>query len=419
MSLVRRKEVRGGPAVFREAREIHRLLLTDDHPDTALSYVNLASVLDAQGLYAQAQPHFEKALEIDRLLLTDDHPRTATCYTRLGDDLDAQGKYLEARSQWLRGVKSLDAARLRVAFTGLERAVAAEDSIHLSLAAVLARLGQPEEAWQRLEEGLGRGLLDELAARQDLRLKPAERERVRELTTELENLDKLVDTTPHDLDQAERAKRFEDLNRQRELASIALGEFQTKLVQDYKALAGEVARLSEIQAALPPDAALVAWVDIAPAGPNAADPDGEHWGVVVRSRGIPAWLAIAGTGRDGLWTKDDTGLAGRVRTELRRRPGAGAADLRPLVGKLRAQRLGPLAKALGALADGLLPARRLIILPSRAMAGIPVEALLAPDDTRIVSYAPSATVFKYLREQARADRPCRPARCWRPGLRAA
>ncbi len=38
------------------------------------------------------------------------------------------------------------------------------------------------------------------------------------------------------------------------------------------------------------------------------------------------------------------------------------------------------------------------------MAGVPVEALLAADDTRTVSYAPSATVFKYLREQPRPDR---------------
>ncbi len=299
--------------------------------------------------------------------------------------------------------KSLDKARLRVAFTGLERA-GTKESVRPALAAVLARLGQPAEAWQSLEEDLGRGLLDELAARQDQRLAPAERARLRELTAELERLDKLVETTPKDLDQAERAKRFEDLKRQRELASIALGEFQTKLVQDHGALAGQVATLNEIQAALPADAALVAWVDIPPAGPNAADPDGEHWGVVVRSRGIPAWIPIAGTGPDGLWTKDDTGLADRVRTELRRRPGAGSADLRPLVERLRTQRLEPLAKALGASADGLPPARRLIVLPSRAMAGIPIEALLAADDTRTVSYAPSATVFKYLREQPRPDR---------------
>ena len=129
--------------------------------------------------------------------------------------------------------------------------------------------------------------------------------------------------------------------------------------------------------------------------------------------------AIAGTGPDGLWTKDDTDLAERVRTELRRRPGAGQPELRSLIEKLRTQRLEPLAKALGATADGLPTARRLIVLPSRAMAGIPIEALLAPDDTRIVSYAPSATVFKYLRDAAPARPPCRPAGPGRPGLRAA
>ena len=321
----------------------------------------------------------------------------------MAGNLNAQGKYLEAHDQWLRAVKSLDAARLAVAFTGLERA-GTRRIARAALAAVLARLGQPAEAWQALEEDLGRGLLDELAARQDQRLAPGERARLRELIAELERLDKLVETTPKNLDQAERARRFEDLKRQRELASIALGEFQTKLVADYGPLAGQVATLNEIQAALPADAALVAWVDIPPAGPNAADPDGEHWGVVVRSRGIPAWVAIAGSGPDGLWTKDDTGLAGRVRTELRRRPAAGSADLRPLVEKLRTQRLEPLAKALGATADGQPAARRLIVLPSRAMAGIPDRGAARRDDTRTVSYAPSATVFKYLREQPRPDR---------------
>ena len=64
--------------------------------------------------------------------------------------------------------KSLDKARLRVAFTGLERA-ADEESIPRRPGRRLARLGQPAEAWQALEEDLGRGLLDELAARQDRR----------------------------------------------------------------------------------------------------------------------------------------------------------------------------------------------------------------------------------------------------------
>jgi CHAT domain/PDZ domain len=38
------------------------------------------------------------------------------------------------------------------------------------------------------------------------------------------------------------------------------------------------------------------------------------------------------------------------------------------------------------------------------MAGIPIEAILAPDDSRTVCYAPSGTVFKYLRERPRPNR---------------
>jgi tetratricopeptide (TPR) repeat protein len=389
--------------LYEKALAIHRRLLTDEHPRTAGSYNNLASNLNAQGKYAQAQPLFEKALAIKRRLLTDEHPQTCQTYRNLAYTLSAQGRYADALKQWVSAVKSQDASRLRVAFTGLERAET-RLAIRPALAAVLARLGKRSEAWQALEEDLGRGLLDELAARQDRRLAPAERDRVRELTSELERLDKLVEANPKELDQAGRAKRFEELKRERERASIALGDFQTKLVKDHGALAGQVATLNEIQAALPADTALVTWIDIPPPGPNAADADGEHWGVVARSRGVPIWVPISGTGKYGLWTNDDTVLANRARTELRRRPGPDTADLRSLLERLRSQRVVPLAKALGNAADGLPAVQRLIVLPSRAMAGIPVEALLTADDDRIVSYTPSATVFKYLREQPRPER---------------
>jgi CHAT domain-containing protein/Flp pilus assembly protein TadD len=390
--------------LYEKSLEIRRRLLTDDHPDTPTAYNNLASNLGAQGNYERAEPLFEKALEIRRRLFGDDHASTAISYKNLALNLSAQGKYVEALDCWLRAAKTQDSARLRVAFTGLERAAGAGESSHSALAAVLARVGQPAAGWQSLEANLGRGLLDELAARGDRRLTPGERAHLRELTAELERLDRLMETTPANLERAERAKRFEDSRRQRELASIALGEFQANLVRNYGALAGEVARLSEIQVALPGDSALLAWVDIPPAGPNAADPDGEHWGVVVRSQGVPAWVPIAGTGPNGHWTKDDNALASRVRTELRTRPERGMANLQLLVERLRTQRIAPLATALGATADGVPPARTLIVLPSRAMAGIPVESILASDDTRTVSYAPSATVYKYLRDQPRRDR---------------
>jgi hypothetical protein len=78
--------------------------------------------------------------------------------------------------------------------------------------------------------------------------------------------------------------------------------------------------------------------------------------------------------------------------------------LRRVAPRPHEDRLEPLAKALGALTDALPPARRLIVLPSLAMAGIPVETLLDPGDARTVSYAPSATVFNDLREQPRPGR---------------
>ena len=90
-----------------------------------------------------------------------------------------------------------------------------------------------------------------------------------------------MEATPKNLDQADRAKRLKDLEREGELASIALGEFQVKLASEHGPLAGQVATLAEIQAALPADAALVTWVDVEPVGPAAADPSGEHWGVVL------------------------------------------------------------------------------------------------------------------------------------------
>ncbi len=107
--------------LYEKALEIWRRLLTDDHPETATSYNNVAANLKAQGKYASAQPLYEKALEIRRRLLTDDHLDTAHSHNNVAANLNAQGKYLEARDRWLGAAKSLDKARLRAAFTGLER----------------------------------------------------------------------------------------------------------------------------------------------------------------------------------------------------------------------------------------------------------------------------------------------------------
>jgi hypothetical protein len=139
-------------------------------------------------------------------------------------------------------------------------------------------------------------------------------------------------------------------------------------------------------------------VDIKPPGPNAADPGGEHWGVV-RAKGTPVWTRLPGTGNDRQRTEDDTKLTAQVRDALTQRPRPDAADAQPLIQRRRSQRLTPVAAVLQPTADGLPAVRRLIVLPSAAMAGIPLEVLIEPRDPQIASYAPSATVLTYLRKQ--------------------
>ena len=97
IALQRPSEVRRGRDAPRAALEIRRRLLTDNHPDTAISYANVAYLLNAQGKYTQAQPLFEKALEIHRRLLTDEHPDTASTCNNLALNLSAQGKYVQAQ----------------------------------------------------------------------------------------------------------------------------------------------------------------------------------------------------------------------------------------------------------------------------------------------------------------------------------
>ncbi len=64
-------------------------------------------------------------------------------------------------------------------------------------------------------------------------------------------------------------------------------------------------------------------------------------------------------------------------------------DWKSLAAKLARQRLRPLEKHL----DGV---KHLVVLPSSAMAGIPIEILT---ERYVVSYAPSGTMYAYLKEQ--------------------
>jgi CHAT domain-containing protein len=250
-------------------------------------------------------------------------------------------------------------------------------SARAALAACLARRGQPFLAWQHAEAHLARGLLDDLqragpeasASSPDTRLA-----RLRQLDALLLAL--LTRHQPSGKDQ----RRLGELNQERRRLLAELSREAAERAERC------VLRLARIRKHVPADAALVFWLDVAE----------EHWACVVRRKGEPAWQRLPGTGPRKAWTASDTRLPAKAYAALLR-PTVKPAERARLVEALARQRLAPLEPHLKATAE--LPAvRRLLVVPTRRMARVPVEALT---ERYAVSYVPSGSVFARLMERHR------------------
>jgi CHAT domain-containing protein/tetratricopeptide (TPR) repeat protein len=383
---------------FEKALAINRHVLGIEAPRTAQSVHNLAVCLNHEGLFSLAEPQHRLSLALRRKALGTQHPSTLSSLDGLAHNLHAQGRFAEAEQVWREAADIFALVRLRVSTAGLGRASFMRKwSPSGSLAALLARRGDAHDAWVRLEDGFGQGLLDDLSARQLRPLSEADSHHERVLIEKLERCDEQVSS------RAEEGVRI-----RRDAVQAELARFEVDLDARYGPAAGTRYDLGRIQAGIPADAALVAWLDLAPF-PRAANPSGEHWACIVRSSGEPVWIALQGNGPDGAWTAADKSLAERVRDECSHRPDDRAVPWREGARKLADIRLGPLVSYLGAAA-GLPPVKTLIILPSPALSGLPVEALVeawsaAPFAYRI-SYAPSGTMLAWLRE--RRPRPREP-----------
>src|SRR5262249_14367228 len=257
--------------------------------------------------------------------------------------------------------------------------ITSERSSLPSLAALLARKGQPEDAWQRFEESLARGTLDDFTTR--LRRTPAERDKQTQISTRIDRLNKLIERVSVAKPTPEQTKQRDELLSQLPQAFDELAAFTQQVEKKYGPVAGQVFPRAQIQASLPADAAFVAWLDIL-GKPKSADPNGEHWAVLLRSSGEPIWVRLPGSGDQDAWTDADARLPAELRDALQSPRGL----WRPLAERLRKQRLEPLAKHLAGV-------RRLIVLPSTALAGVPVEVFA---EGYTVSYAHSATMHAYL-----------------------
>jgi CHAT domain-containing protein/tetratricopeptide (TPR) repeat protein len=373
--------------LLEKSLEIRRKVLGDEHPHTADTYQALGHCKERQGKYAQAQRLFMKGLEIRRKVLGEEHPKTATSYTRLGLTAYLRGDIDRAELFAEKAARGYQSARVRVASAGLDRTAFGAIHSPLQLLAILkAGRGKPEEAWQSLEGDLSRGLLDDLLFRQTLRA--TDIERLQQAIAELNHLERQITALHPNSDS------FEIVCEARDQATARFRVLQQQLEHTYGVAAGKVYPLSDIQRLLPPTAAFIGWVD-GGGRLSWAYSDRAHWACVIRSAGKPRWVPLSGSGERGHWTAADQDLPARFRRLCRPRPAPVTTEWQRVAAELRAQRISSLDAVLGAH-DGLPRVRHLIVLPSPAMAGIPIEALT---DRYTVSYAPSGTVFAWLQEQ--------------------
>jgi len=379
-------------AAYQKVVDIRRRTLGEEHPSTAHAYDGLATVLFEQGKHAEAVPLFRKALAIYGKTLGDDNREAAFCTIKLARTLLNQGKYQEAETLANAGLRGFEASRQSVAFGGLDRAAyTAKYSPLPVLIVCLARNGKHLEAWQRLETYLASGLWDDLAARP---LTADEQERERELIERRNQLDMQIAalTSAVDMSEAVRAK-LRDARNQRESVQADYARFEAGLAARYGVAIGQSYSLERVQAQVPAEAALLAWVEL-PTTANGADPQGDHWACLVRRTGPPTWVKLPGSGPDKAWTPADSSLPDQVREDIVHPP-ANGAEAEERLRQLARQRLSCLENHLGA-AGGLPAVKHLIVMSTSRMAHVPLEALT---ESYTISYAPSATMLAWLREK--------------------
>jgi tetratricopeptide (TPR) repeat protein len=133
--------------LYRQALDISRATIGEVHPDYATNLSNLAGVVRQQGRYAEAEGLYRQSLGIDQATIGEAHPEFATHLNNLAVVVEAQGRCAEAEGLY-RQVLDIDRATIGEAHPGF--------ATHLNnLANVVRAQGRYDQA-----QGLYRQALD-------------------------------------------------------------------------------------------------------------------------------------------------------------------------------------------------------------------------------------------------------------------
>jgi CHAT domain-containing protein len=426
--LVAKGDYAGAEAFYREALAIERKLLVRGHRDITRTLVSLANLLYRKGEYDEAESLYLEVLTVERELKGKENPYSLTNLARLlhakSDYASAKPLYLEAdiilretyggehpyvlwnlrhlarllcEEQDYAGAESLlveaadayDVARLR-AGAGTERATFAY-SPYPRLAAVRLTLGDSSGAWVAAERDLGRVLADLLMTAGQRPLSSREQARADSLMDALGILQEQV-LAFHEAAQRDstvkRQTQFETARTRLFRAEAEWSAFQREIAAKYPVREGEAYSLERVQAALDEDMAILGWL-------NVTLTKGTHgpWAYLIRNSGPVVWASL-----ERPHTQGGLSTSERVRqlSDGLASPEISHVGVKHDAGALWGVTVAPLADALKGI-------ERIIVIPSGAMLGVPVEALVDNEgaflgDRFSISYAPSATIHAWLNE---------------------
>ena len=128
---------------YRKALGIRERVLGAEHPDTATSYNNIATVYHGQGKYEEALVWYRKALGIRERVLGEEHPDTATSYNNIAMVYKNQGKYEEALTLYLKSY------RITLAKLGETHPTTAKIKSNMKAAYAESDFNKPFDDWLR------------------------------------------------------------------------------------------------------------------------------------------------------------------------------------------------------------------------------------------------------------------------------
>lgn len=369
--------------MYRESLAMHRALFGDAHPRVATVLTMLARDLRDQGRTDEAEPIYQEALAMYRDFLGDAHPHIAMCLYSYSRCLEQEGDFDAALPLLEEAASVFEVARER-AGVGMARATFQKAPYPL-LANALLELDQTEKAWPAVEKQRGRLLSELIIVTRGRKLSPEENEAQEALLSTLTDLE-------HEL-AAYRSAALEDPNsedaeRTAECRNALLdaeaqwAAMQNELARKYPLSAGRTFSMERVRASMPNDAAIVGWLDV-----EVHKGQPSSWVYVVPKTGTVTWARLS---RDS----DESAFRAAV-----------AARESSRIGLMRDAR-AIWEKRFAPVEDALAGVRKLIVIPSGPMLGVPVDAVVDGEgrylaDRFDISCAPSATLFAWLNEQSR------------------